>query len=66
MPTADKRQGIEEPSTELRESSPRRRVRLVSDSDEGESSRNVVCASDSESEGNLEPGTGFDSVRPEA
>ena len=36
-PTADKRQRIEEPSMELKESSPGRRVRLVSDSDEGES-----------------------------
>ena len=37
MPTADKKQRIEEPSMELKESSPGRRVRLVSDSDEGES-----------------------------
>ena len=34
VPTADKKQRIEEPSMDLKENSPGRRVRLVSNSDE--------------------------------
>ena len=55
-PTANKRRRIEEPSMERKESSCGRRVRIVSDSDEGESSRNVVYVSVSDSEGNPESG----------
>ena len=64
-PVPDKRQRIEESSLDLEESSPGRRVRLVSDSDEGESSRKVVCVSDSKREGTLEPGLGLTPSPPE-
>ena len=44
VPTADKRRRVEETSNYLKETSPERRVRLVSDSDEDESSRNIyIC-----------------------
>ena len=41
-PATDKRQKVDESSLDLEESSSGRRVRLVSDSDEGENSRKVV------------------------
>ena len=46
-------------------SSPGRRVRLISDSDEGENSRKVVCVSDSERVGTLEPVLGLTPSAPE-
>ena len=43
-PASDKKRKVDEAS--LEKSSPGRRVRLFSDSDESEGSRNVVCVSD--------------------
>ena len=58
-PSADNRRKIEESSLDLEDSSPGRRVRLVSDSVEGESSRKVVCVSDSKRSATPEPGLGL-------
>ena len=52
--TADKRQRVEETSKYLKENYPERRVRLVSDFDEDKSSRNMVCMSDLNNEGDPE------------
>ena len=61
----DKRQKIKESSLDLEEGSPGRRVRLISDSDEGESCRNVVCVSDSERAGTPETALGLTPSAPE-
>ena len=61
VPTVDKRRKVEESLKELKENSPERRVRLVSDYDKDENKRNVVCLSDSNNEGDHEgdPESGF-------
>ena len=56
-PATDKRRKVDEST--LEKSSLGRRVRLVSDSKEGESSRKVVCVSDSDRAGSPEPGSGL-------
>ena len=48
---------LDEDSVE--KSSPRRRVRLLSDSNEGETSRNVICVSDDARVSSPEPGSGL-------
>ena len=53
----NKKRKVEESS--LEKSSPGRRVRLLSNSDEGESSRKVVCVSDEERAGSLNLGSGL-------
>ena len=64
-PRDDKRRKIEESSLDLEKNSLGRRVRLTSDSDEGDSSRKVVCVSDSERAGTPEPGLGLTLSAPE-
>ena len=61
--TSDKKRKFDE--TTLERSSPGRKVRLLSDSDESVSSRNVVCVSDEERAGGLEPGSGLTLSVPE-
>ena len=58
-PATHKRQKIDEYSLELEECFPGRRVRLFSDSDEGENTRKEVFVSDSERVGTLELGLGL-------
>ena len=56
-PAIDKKRKIDEASVE--KSSPGRRVRLLSDSNEGEPSRKVVYVSDYDRAGSPEPGSGL-------
>ena len=56
-PVIYKKRKIDEASVD--KSSPGRRVRLLSDSDEGETSRKVVCVSDDARAGSLELGSGL-------
>ena len=62
-PASDQKRKVDEAS--LERSSPGWRVRLLSDSDESESSRNVVCVSDEDRAGSLEPGSGLTPSVPE-
>ena len=59
VPMADKKWRVEETSKYLKENSPVRRVRLVSDPYEDENSRNMVCMSDLDNEGDPEAGLGL-------
>ena len=63
IPASDKKRKVDEESPE--KSFPGRRVRLLSDSDESECSRSVVCVSDEEILDCLELGSGFTLSVPE-
>ena len=56
-PVMEKKKKIDEDWVE--KSSPRRRVRLLSDSNERETSRKVICVSDDARAGSPEPGSGL-------
>ena len=62
-PATDKKRKVDESS--LEKSSPGRKVRLLSDSDEGESSRKVISVSDADRAGSPEPGLGLTLSAPE-
>ena len=62
-PAYNKKRKVDEESQE--KSSPERRVRLLSDSNESKNSRNVACVSDKERAGSLESGSGLTLSVPE-
>ena len=61
----DKRRRVEEISKYLKENSRERRVRLISDHIEDENSRNMVCMSDLDNEGDPKSGLSLTPSVPE-